>query len=1030
MGMDCPQTRRRWARIGAAVLFALIAPLGADALDGSKAVTQHHYQVWLTEDGLPQISVQDVLQTRDGYLWLGTQEGLVRYDGARFVVFDNRNTGSIENNYFNTLVEGSDGALWAGTYGGGVLRYQQGVFTPFTEVEGLSSDIVHALADAGNGDVWVGTERGLSRYHDGVFDVFGAAEGLPHELVQSLMVDREGTLWVGTRGGGITCWENGRFASPDLGGTLASELISTLYQDRDAAIWIGTQDAGLYRLADGELHHFGAAEGLSSEIIVTIDQDRDGCLWVGTYDGGICRHDGDLFDCLTPAEGLEHQHITSIHEDTEGNLWFGSLGGGLNRLRDAKFTSYTTTEGLSTAGVWVILEGQRGLWVGTESGLDLLVDGEFVAFEGQAAAAEDALMAIHEDEDGTVWTGLYGGGLRRLRDGRWTTFTTPSGLADDQVFSIIRDDQGALWVGTRSGLNRLADGQFTTFTTADGLPNDNIRVLHIDRKGVMWIGTRGGGIARYQYGTFAPFEPDTPLEPNQKMVYAIHEDANGTLWFGTLGGLIRYADGATQVFNVEDGLFDGTAYAILEDDGGHLWMSCNRGVFRVAKQDLIDYVDGTLDRIPSDSFGHGDGMPDSECNGGSHPAAYRTADGRLWFPTVDGLASVDPRDMQRNEVVPPVQIESVEIDGQSADPEMYVELPPGRKRVVFRFAALSLTAGEQVRFKYMLEGVDDTWSAETDRREAVYSSIPHKSYRFRVVACNNDGIWNEEGDVYTFRVRPYLYQSPWFATLCASLVLLSFAIGHGIRVRRLTRRTEELESAVDERTHELRKMADELKELSLRDPLTGLRNRRFLFETLASLMEDLARRQAHVSAGATDRRGRTEGDVVGLFMVDIDHFKEVNDTHGHDAGDQILRRFAELLQECVRAEDIVVRWGGGEFLVVLPHTLYGSLSEFAERLRVKVESEDFQLPSGGVANKTCSVGYSSLPFADDPDGEISLEQAITVADLGLYKAKRDGRNRTVHVVAGDQLPKDADDLALMLSDLDWALRRGYLQTVD
>ena len=1030
MGIVCRRSAGRCARRGAAVLLALLVPLGADALDLSKAVTQHHYQVWLTEDGLPQISVQDVLQTRDGYLWVGTQEGLVRYDGARFVTFDNRNTENITNNYFNTLLEAEDGVLWAGTYGGGLLRYQHGVFTPFTEAEGLSSDIVHALAQTDNGDVWIGTERGLDRYRDGVFDAFGTAEGLPHDLVQSLTVDGQGSLWVGTRGGGIAQWTNGHLVSPDLGGTLASDLISALYPARDGAIWIGTQDAGLYRAADGDLRHFGIADGLSSEVIVTVDQDRDGGLWIGTYDGGICRLDGELFDCLTPAEGLEHQHITSIHEDTEGNLWFGSLGGGLNRLRDAKFTSYTTTEGLSTAGVWVLREGQRGLWVGTEKGLDLLDHGEFVTFDGQAAAAEDALMAIHEDEDGTVWTGLYGGGLRRLQDGRWTTFTTASGLADDQVFSIIRDGEGALWIGTRSGLNRLIDGQFTTYTTADGLPNDNIRVLHIDRKGVLWIGTRGGGIARYQYGTFTPFEPATPLAPNQKMVYAIHEDEDDTLWFGTLGGLIRYADGTTQVFNVEDGLFDGTAYAILEDDDGFLWMSCNRGVFRVAKQDLADHVAGIIDQIPSDSFGHADGMPNSECNGGSHPAAFRTADGRLWFPTVDGLASVDPRDMRRNEVAPPVQIESVQIDGQSVDPNAYLDLPPGRKRVVFRFAALSLTAGEQVRFKYMLEGVDDTWSAETDRREAVYSSIPHKSYRFRVVACNNDGVWNEQGDAYAFRVRPHLYQSPWFATLLASLVLLSLAVGHGVRVRRLTRRTEELERAVDERTHELRKMTDELKELSLRDPLTGLRNRRFLFETLATLMEDLARRQAHISAGASDRRGRAEGDVVALFMVDIDHFKEVNDTHGHDAGDHVLRRFADILQECVRAEDIVVRWGGEEFLVVLPHTLYASLGEFAERLRARVEGESFHLPTGGVLRKTCSVGYTSLPFAEDPVNEISLEQAIAVADLGLYKAKRDGRNRSIHVVAGDQLPKDAEELALMLSDLDWALRRGHLQTVD
>jgi len=1029
MGIRCPRFGRRLAS-GYALVAALLLVAGADALDRSKAVTQHHYQAWLTEDGLPQISVQDVLQDHHGYLWLGTQEGLVRYDGARFVVYDSRNTETIDNNYITSLLQTADRTLWIGTYGGGVLRYHQDAFTALTEADGLSSGIVHDLVETDGGEVWIGTENGLSRYRDGVIDVYGADDGLPHEMVQALLVDREGTLWVGTRGGGIARWKDGRLTVPDLGGPLASELISSLVEDRSGAVWIGTQDAGLYRHADGELRRYGTADGLSSEIVVTVDQDSDGGLWVGTYDGGLCRLSDELFDCLTPAEGLEHAHITSLLEDTEGNLWFGSLGGGLNRLRDAKFTSFTPTEGLTTAGVWVLLEGQRGLWVGTEAGLDLLVDDRFVTYAGQAATAEDALMAIHEDPDGTLWTGLYGGGLRRLKDGRWTTYTTVHGLADDQVFSVLPDREGGLWLGTRRGLNLFKDGQFTTFTTADGLPHDNIRVLQMDRQGVLWIGTRGGGIARYQYGAFTPFEPASGLRPNQKMVYAIHEDADGTLWFGTLGGLIRHADGETQVFTVDDGLFDDIAYAIVEDDDGYLWMSCNRGVYRVAKEDLVAYAAGALDRIPSESFGRADGMPDTECNGGSHPAGYRTADGRLWFPTVGGVASIDPRQMRRNEVPPPVRIEAVQIDEQRLEPDGYVELQPGRKRVEIRYAALSLTAGDQVRFKYILEGADRSWSGETDRREVVYSSIPHGNYRFRVIACNNDGVWNETGDEFSFRVRPHVYQTSWFATLVASIALLSLAVGHGIRVRRLTRRTEELENAVDERTQELRKMAEELKELSLRDPLTGLRNRRFLFESLASLMEDLARRQARQSAGASERRERTHGDVVGLFMVDIDHFKEVNDTHGHDAGDQVLQRLAELLQECVRAEDIVVRWGGEEFLVVLPHTLYRSLGEFAERLRLSVANETFRLPSGEGLRKTASVGFTSLPFAPNPLFEISLEQAITVADLGLYKAKRDGRNRTVQVVAGDQMPTELDDIALMLSDLDWALRKSYLRVVD
>ena len=1019
------------------LLVRALAPIAAVLLAGTalalepdKAITQYHYEVWNTDDGLPQISVQDIIQTRDGYLWMGTQEGLARFDGVRFVVYDTRNTEAIRNNYITELLEARDGSIWIGTYGGGALRLRDGEFTAFTEEGGLPSDIVHAMVESAGGDIWIGTEGGLARHRDGALDVYRTEDGLPHNLVQALFVDDQSTLWIGTRGGGIILWRMGQFVAPPAPLTLPTDLVSALFQSADGAIWIGTQGQGVFRLTDDQLSHIGAAEGLTSQTIFTIRQDRHGSIWIGTYDGGICRLTDGTVACLTPDEGLSHQHVTSIQEDSEGNLWFGTLGGGLNRLRDAKFTSYTPLEGLSHPGTWAIREGDEGLWIGTESGLDLLVDGHFVSFPGQAEASDDSLMAIHEDADGTLWTGMYGGGMRHLVNGRWTSYSTANELADDQVFCITRDGDGALWIGTRSGLNRLAGGEIATFTTEHGLPHDNIKALHVDARGVLWIGTRGGGIARYQYGEFTAFEPQSGLTPNQKMVYAIHEEADGTLWFGTLGGLIRYRDGESAVFTVADGLFDDTSYAILEDDQGFLWMSCNRGVYRVSKSQLNDRALGRIGSVETTPFGQADGMPSSECNGGSQPAGFKTSDGRLWFPTIAGLASIDPTTIRRNEVKPPVLIESVVVDTHHVDPDEKLVFPPGRKRMEFQFAALSLTAAEQVRFKYRLIGVDRTWSEETKRREAVYSSIPQGDYTFQVIACNNDGIWNEVGDSFVFRVQPYFYETRLFIAACLLALVGLVALTHGMRIRQLKQRADQLSEAVDARTRELRTMTEELKELSLRDPLTGLRNRRFLFETLASVMANLARQRARQSAGSSDRRGLSQGDVVGLFMVDIDYFKQVNDTHGHDAGDAVLRQFASVLLSCVRAEDTVVRWGGEEFLVVLPHTRYGTLDEFAERVRYSVESTDFEIGGGKVLHKTCSVGFTSFPFTGDAERELTLEQVITVADLALYRAKRDGRNRTVHVIAGRDIPSDPDDVALTLSDLDWALQKSYLEIVE
>ncbi len=1006
--------------------LAFLGPGVAHALDPAKAVTQYHHEYWLPEDGLPQVSVHSIVQTADGYLWLATQEGLVRFDGARFVVYDNRNTAAITNNYVSVLLEGESDALWAGTNGGGLVRFAGGEFSSFTREQGLSSDLVQALAGPVDGAIWVGTDEGLDRIDGDRVTSFGVADGLTENDVESLLADADGNLWIGTRGGGVCLYSDGSFTAHPHNDALSDPQISALYQTRDGAVWIGTRGGGLYAAHEGELTGHGLDQGLSSMFIESILEDGDGNLWVGTYDGGICRKDGDHFHCLTMSQGLRHDNVKAIYEDAEGSLWLGTLGGGLNRLRDAKFTSYTSQEGLTHDGSWAVLQGRDGVWLGTEEGLNLLREGQFVDFPGRAQALGDSLMAIHEEPDGILWTGLYGGGLRRLHDGRWTTWTTANDLADDQVYAIVSDPDGSLWVGTEGGLSHLVDGAFTTYTTRDGLPSDIVKALHFDAEGALWIGTRGGGLARYQYGEFIPFTPRIELNNNQKLVYSIDEDDDGTLWFGTLGGLLRHRGGETRAFTTEHGLFDDTIFRVVDDERGSLWLSCNRGVYQVTKAAIDDYVAGRVDRIEHTAYGRGDGMPGDECNGGGQPSGTRTSDGRLWFPTVAGFAAIDPANITRNTLAPPVRIEEVLIDGRLVDHTRELVLPPGRKRLSIQYAALSLTAAGKVRFRYQLVPTDAEPSDEVVQREAMYASIPHGDYTFRLWACNNDGVWAQEPAGFTFRIRRHVYQTPWFYVLAALVLSGLVASLVGVRLRQLTRRATELEHAVESRTRDLRKLTEELTELSLRDPLTGLRNRRFLFETVAAVMEDLARQRTRASGGSVDRRARKDWDVIGLFMVDIDHFKEVNDTHGHDAGDAVLRHFADLLRDCVRVEDIVVRWGGEEFLLVLPHTRADFLDEFAERLRSAVAGADFDLPAGGVIKKTCSVGYTAFPFSNNPAVELTMEQVITVADLGLYKAKRDGRNRCVHLIAGDNFPEDPDQIVRGLADLDWSLQKDYL----
>jgi ligand-binding sensor domain-containing protein/serine/threonine protein kinase len=812
--------RRPRVRVACSLALAvcLTTAFAASALDRGKALIQLQYDVWSSERGLPQISVQDLHQTRDGFLWIGTQEGLVRFDGARFEVFDSRNTPAIENNLFIVLLEAEDGSLWCGTHGG-LLRYDGHAFSTFTSADGLAQDIIHDLAEDQDGAVWVGTESGLARYQDGTFQVFTTEDGLPSNMIMALLVDARGTLWVGTRDGGVVqLLEEGFVTPPHLAG-VADSIVASLFQDASGAMWIGTQDRGLIRADGHDVRQFGAADGLTSSSVITVYEDRDEGLWVGTYDGGLCRLEGEGFCCFTRDEGLAHQHITTIHEDREGSLWFGSLGGGLNRLRDATFASYTTAAGLSHPSVWAILEGSRGLWVGTDDGLNLLVDGDFVDFEGREETAGDSLMAIHEDGDGTLWTGLYGGGLRRLRQGQWQSYTTADGLVDDQVYSITRGPDGALWIGTRSGISRLDDGRFTTYTTADGLPADDARVLHFDHRGELWIGTHGGGIARYQDGRFVPFVSVERPTPNQAKVYAIHEDSGGDLWFGTLGGLIHHSGGTSREFTVEHGLFDDTVYAILEDEFGYLWVSCNRGIYRVSKSALADLAAGKLETVDVDVFGQDDGMPATECNGGSQPSAWKTHEGRLWFSTAAGVASVDPGAFKRNPHPPSVHVERVLVDNREVDPDAGLVMRAGAKRLEVHYTATSFVAPQRVRFQTELEGFDDGWMDAGSLKVVQYTNLPPGEYTFRVNACNADGIWSERGASFLFTKKPYIYQMWGFYLVCGLIVLAVLVGLYTVRLRQLERRQAELEHEVETRSRQLveaRNLLAEARHLPIR----------------------------------------------------------------------------------------------------------------------------------------------------------------------------------------------------------------------
>ncbi|MBD1210566.1 MAG: hypothetical protein H9535_19215 [Ignavibacteria bacterium] len=818
------------------------------SLDPKKDITHYIHRLWQAEQGLPQNSAQALCQTRDGYLWIGTEEGLVRFDGARFTIFDTKNTPGLKANAIQALLEDCSGALWIGTSGGGVSRWKDGHCTAYTTAEGLSSDFVSSLMEdrtggahsvGEGGAIWVGTlGGGVSYLKDGKFTSLTTKNGLSHNLVFTLLQDRTGDVWIGTNGGGVNRLHNGVLTAYTTQNGLSHNLVRSLLEDRDGAIWIGTFGGGLNRFKDGKFTVFTTKDGLSHNLVWSLREDQLGTLWVGTFGGGLNRFRNGVFSTFSTKNGLSSDLVRAILEDREGTLWVGTVGG-LNCFKDGIFTTFSTLDGLSHDVVRTLTEksveatakGSTGvhkeMWLGTfGGGVNLLRDGRAQAWTARTGLSSDIIYTLLEDRSrgdnaGALWIGTNGGGLNRLQNGTITTYNTKNGLANDVVYALAQESRsGALWIGTNGGgLNRLSSGKFTNYTTKDGLSSNNVRTLLLENRSndeqseTLWIGTVGGGLNRLKDGQCTVFTTKDGLSHNN--VRSLFQDREGTLWIGTVGGgLNRFKDGKFTAFTTAIGLFDDVVHCVVEDDYGYLWMSCNKGIFRVRKGDLNAVAEGKLSKFPCESFGITDGMRSAECNSGN-PAGWKDRDGHLWFATMAGAVTVNPGTVlsRANSIAPPVIIESIIADSVRLDVSSPATAQTGAEKFEFYYTATSLFAPERVKFKYLLEGYDKQWVDAGTRRTAYYTNLQRgRDYRFRVIACNNDGVWNETGATVMLYLTPLFWETWWFLTLCGLAFVSLGVVAYRVRVRRLHHRADMLEKMVEERTAELRESNEEIQQ--------------------------------------------------------------------------------------------------------------------------------------------------------------------------------------------------------------------------
>lgn len=811
--------------------------------------SQYRFDRWTIENGLPQNSVYAIIQTKDGYLWLATLDGLVRFDGVRFTIFNKANSPGINSNRFTALFEDGHGTIWAATDNSGVTRLNRGVFKTFTTSDGLPFNNIRGITGDEQGNLWVLSGEQIMRFENERF----IPAGLTDADVRFNNSEWNKDVFFGTKGDLLYRFERGVLTSQKHDKAFLESLNFHVEEDFSNVLWTQTKDRSVFKIVNGKIsgvyQQLAPAAGISSANLLpfygtgfdfttrtgerfdikfdrlfrrslmlpssnalktvafrTIFEDQDNNIWLGTDSEGLLCIRKQFIKVYSVADGLIEKNVYPILEDRSGAVWIGAWLGGISRFKDGKFTNFNAGQGLASSFPYAIYEDRNDkLWMASnndgDGGIRVFTNGRFERPVPYPDLPNRTVVhVIHQSADGAFWFGTSVG-LARFQNGETTFFKNQKGL-DGSIRAIIEPPEGGLWIATYAGLTRFQNGTFTTLTETDGLPSDNVRALYEDADGVLWIGTYDGGLGRLK-------------------------------------------DGKLTKFTVENGLYENGVFYILEDADGYLWMSSNRGIHRTRKQDLNDFAEGRIRNFNSTGYGTSDGMLNIECNGGMQPTGAKTRDGRLWFATQDGAAVVDPKLVASDPQPPPVLIETVNLDGveRSSLHETLskIEIAPYQRNLEIAYTGLSFNKPGQLRFRYRLEGLDTDWTDAGGRRTAFYPYLPPGKYTFRVIAVNSDNVWNAEGARLEIVVHPAFYQTWWFWTMCAALVGLTTFLFYRRRLNDIRRRQLAQEEfsrrLIDAHEIERRRIAAELHD-SIGQSLAMIKNTAvFSSQTAADLTE-------------------------------------------------------------------------------------------------------------------------------------------------------------------------------------------------
>ena len=974
------------------------AALPALALDISKPLSDLTHQTWSVDEGLPHSAVHSVAQTADGYLWFATHEGAARFDGLAFTVFNQVNAPALRGNSVASLLVMKDGSLVLGLREAGLARYARGKFEAISPKGIIPAGAVNFLAEGAAGSLWAAIDAGgLVQIANNEARVFTVADGLPANSITAARAMSDGTFWIGTNSG-LAVLRNGKFVRNPTGTWLDTASIAAIVEDRERRIWFATNGQGIAVRDGTAIHRYGREQGLASETLVRLLVDRNGGVWVGSLEG-VFRLAGKVFERFATPDGFSNNNVRDIFEDSEGSIWIGT-DSGVNRFRDARITTWGVRKGLTEEFSRAVLEDRKGrIWVATSDGLFAVTPAGVRRYGRAQGLINGAVLSLAEDPDGTLWIGTNGGGIHRLVGEKIEPVSARFGISVVPVRAILATRDGSLWVGTSTGLVRASwksNVAVTHLRMAAGLPSEQVSALLEDKSGRIWVGTRGG-LAVIESGDAAVITKVPGLDSS---VLAINSDTEGRIWVSTGNGLVFVQPGTSGSVNqvrrllTREGVPEQTYFSALDDQIGHIWTCGNRGIIKISKLQLAELVAGKRQKLEPASYGRAEGMATAQCNGASQPAGWRVRDGRLMFPTARGIAVADPaREAKTDLRPPPVHIKEVLVDGERANlgANGNFEVPPGKHRVDISYVGLSLADPEKVRYRYQLKGFDPHWVDVSREAKAVYTNVTPGTYEFRVVAAREGGAWSDPGAKLTLEQQPQIHETTWFRLVAAvALIMMVFAVYRG-RVAQLNAQRKRLQQMVDERTRDLERekqklettnnekarlllqVADAAKayeRLSKEDSLTGVGNRRELDRILAHEFE----------------RASRNGRPLSVALADLDFFKKINDSWSHAVGDDVLREVAQILRDGCRNIDMVGRYGGEEFVLVLPEADAEIARQICERLRADIESVDWASRTPGL-KVTMSFGLATL------SAEASYERLLALADKRLYEAKESGRNR-------------------------------------